>query len=328
MKENENIIAVITSGLTSDWENFAKIVSFHQNGIEQLEQWLLRKRWRESLAVSEEEAAVFAPFVVMLSFQEIRKKTIATRFFSLRKAKLEAALQRIINDFPPAPFDIIRKDRNLAPLFRQLSEAMKKEFHFIFPQQEETADEAERENDQEWLSKWAVRPHFPVYLRYYENIENKQLKSNFQKLAADMLKKQSHHPHVRRVYYRLLDYHRNYEEGIEALFHSIDDPLSLTPEEKQFIKKARDNGSYDIRVLIHHFIERFIERKTKRHYSEAINYIQLLQQDYAKDDEGYFAAYLAALQQKYSRLASFQKELITRVQSPSNDSQSARSKRK
>ncbi|MDQ0257994.1 hypothetical protein J2S74_005457 [Evansella vedderi] len=301
--------------LESEWNHFGEIIFSHSDGVGLFSQWIHSQRWIDSLPISPKESRKYAPAIICYSFREIRSRMIEKGLFMLRKKKLEMLLQSTLSSFPLEVYDsLLNENTGWSRLFTTTINAMEREFSITLPSIKANKSSHKAISSQDWLNSWLVRPHFPKYKHYYESIGDKGEQKFLETKAKNKLRVQAHHPHVKRVYFSLLAYHQCYEEGMDELFRSVSDPLHLTPEEKQFLDRLLQYHHPRLRSLLHHFIERLVERKTKQHYKEAIKYIIMLEEIYKREHlVERFHTYVKILKKRYERFSSFQKELAARV---------------
>ncbi|MCD8511003.1 MAG: hypothetical protein LRY73_14840 [Bacillus sp. (in: Bacteria)] len=129
-------------------------------------------------------------------------------------------------------------DQVWADFYTSTMNALEKEYHFPLPSRK-IGNQMQNTNENDWLAAWLVRPHFPKYKVFYESLPQ-QAQVSFAEKAIGNLREQTHHPHVRRVYFQLLLYHEFFDEGLLELLERVADPLQITPEEDAFIASLVD----------------------------------------------------------------------------------------
>ncbi|ADU31205.1 hypothetical protein [Evansella cellulosilytica] len=287
-----------------EWENYAKIIFHQKQGTALFYKWL-KNISEEHIKVIDLENEHYI-VIILYSYLQVRLNMIDSGLFSLRKRKMDELLQQLLDEILPTIKASAMKNE---PFFELLNDTLNNlAVHHHYKDRNSVTQTME-----DWLKDWIVRPHFPKYKTYYTTLDDES-QEKLAHLASNKLFKQVHHPHVRRVYFRLLYFHSHLSDGYEELFRATSDPLMLTPEEKDFLQLLEEKMEEYYLSLVHHFIERLIEKRTRKHYHEAIMYIEKLRLIYSQQqNEVYFETFISLLQDKYERFTSFQKELTSRV---------------
>lgn len=306
---NHSLEQFIEDYLGKQFDHYGTICFTNQNGVQSFYQWLKSDDWKVYLPLSDLEISRYTPVIICYSFRAIRYRMNKSGLFSLRKKKLETALQDLMRGFDEAKLhEIITGERQWAEFFHRTINAIQREYHCSLPIWKEKKDVTSLETEV-WFDEWLVRPHFPKYKAYFEVLP-KEVQDSFAEKSVEVLRKQTHHPHVRRVYFQVLLFHEKYDAGLQEMLERVVDPLQLTPEEDIFITALIDSYVDGAFVLFHQFTERLIERKSKSHYKQAVKYIDILFTLYDQQQtKEQFYEYMNLLKRKYERYSSFQKEL-------------------
>ncbi|PYZ97419.1 hypothetical protein CR205_02125 [Alteribacter lacisalsi] len=159
----------------------------------------------------------------------------------------------------------------------------------------------------QWLAGWQTRPHAGRYKTWYTSLPETE-KESLKNEALEYLGRFRHHPGTRRVWFQLLLFHKEYEDGLAALLADEPDPLKCSTDEKELIRTSvADRSSVP---FLFQWIERLIERRTAAHYKEARTCLGLLEQSCTRHGmTERFLAWLPVLHRRYARYAAFRKEL-------------------
>ncbi|WP_198520823.1 hypothetical protein [Alteribacter populi] len=253
-------------------------------------------------------------YLFLAVFSHVLQDLVRKRYFSLRKQALTTLLQKGI-EHPTFRQGIKPEEYQRA---RPYIENIKAFFPdvILFPaHDQETEFFEQKANHQKielWLEKWQVRPHFPKYKAYYLNERSPNERLILKEKVHQLLQNSRHHPGTRRVYFQFLSFHHYYSEGIKTLLNETGDPLKCSFEEQRFIEalNVTDVNVSSLIAFFHQWIESFVEKRTKRHYQEAITYLPALQSCYKQTTEPErFYTWIDGLYTRFSGYHSFKKEL-------------------
>ncbi|MGJ9382548.1 hypothetical protein [Salipaludibacillus sp. CF4.18] len=280
--------------LCEEWNYHPSFISSLRNIIE-----VALSHYNDTISPNEKT------YLILSFFMEIKKELKIRGSFSIQKKEIEKLLEGYLCKIPfhfttQEDFIFLQKANAEFPQVESLK-VSKQIPSFTF----------DIKNDIEvWLSNWMIRPHFAMYKDYYEHIEYKEAKFFLVDRVIEELQKQIAHRPVRRTLFQLLSYHHRYEQGIELWSLSPCDPSMLSMEEQQFFKLIRKNNSHLAIPLYMHWIERLIEKKTKKHYESSVVLLKDLQAILGDlDCPEQFQLFLFVLQKRYKGFAALQKEL-------------------
>lgn len=240
-------------------------------------------------------------------FMEIKKELKVRGSYSMQKKEIEKTLELYLCEIPfhfttQKDLDFLMEANAEFPQVDSFKMSTEKPPHlFSFDIKNEVDD---------WLSKWMIRPHFARYKNYYDKIENKEAKTFLADRIIEELHKQIAHRPIRRTLFQIVSFHQRYEQGIDLWNLSPCDPLTLSMEEQQFFKLVSRYSSHLVIPLYMQWIERLIEKKTKKHYELSITLLAEVQAVMrATDSNERFQLFLQVLQKRYKGYSALQKEL-------------------
>ncbi|MBU9711476.1 hypothetical protein [Evansella tamaricis] len=297
---------VLEKKLRTSWEYFSKAILYKKDGLDEFESWLCNDGWSEAFT-SKEYNKKYRPVIIIQSFREVRSLMIKQQLYLIRKKQIDALFHKVLQAIAPSTIEqLLKENSSWSSLLKQGIAGVNKEFSVTLPISIIQDFEPDLDNNV-WLSQWLVKPHFQKYKLFIENLTDEMTKQKMIETCIAMLKKQTHHHHSKRVFFQIVSYHKKYDVGMNQLYLTID-PLHLSEEEEVFINDLIAAQHPKITSLLHQFIERLVEKKSRTHYLKAINYLTMLEKLYITK-EPFFQEYLTLLMKKYSRYTSFTKEL-------------------
>ncbi|SDB82483.1 hypothetical protein [Shouchella lonarensis] len=119
---------------------------------------------------------------------------------------------------------------------------------------------------------------------------------------------------VRLSYVQLLYRYRRYEEAMTYFLVDEDQPFMLSSVKRALLQAAAENYPEQAKPIYHQFIVRFVEKRSRKHYIEAVNYTVQLRKLYeATSDMERYEHFLEKLKVMYRTSRVFIEELKRRA---------------
>ncbi len=159
-----------------------------------------------------------------------------------------------------------------------------------------------------WKS-WLTRPSFQTYqtkIKSYNKDDRKKVLS----YILPLLERHHETPFTQQLYIQIVNKEQLYEEGIDFLLKHEKNPLQLSPEKERFLKGVKQHNSAQLLPIYHQFVVRLVEKKSRQHYEEAVEYLIELGHIYnelGKQDR--FSDYLEQLKSTYKTYRALLQEM-------------------
>ncbi len=157
--------------------------------------------------------------------------------------------------------------------------------------------------------RWLHSPSYQRFLSYTQYFTREEKNELVSQLLPQLEAKVGEYEGA-KTYEELLLAFQQYELAADYLLKYGRDPHRLRPERKKLVDALSTNRPELAKRVLHQFIIRLVEKKSRAHYEEAARYLTILQTLYKKTDElDRFADFLNKLKQMYRTYRAFVEEL-------------------
>lgn len=164
---------------------------------------------------------------------------------------------------------------------------------------------------EEIWSSWITHPNFTIYKqRMKMNDRSPMEKENTIDYLLAKLEDQLYNMRAESVYYQILLHEHRLEKAVLTLLKREHDPFNLTKEKQQILQIAKRKTPKTVLPLYHQFVDRLIQKKSRSHYQEAVNYIKELRDIYCElQQEERYTIYINRLKKHYKSFRALIQEL-------------------
>ena len=157
--------------------------------------------------------------------------------------------------------------------------------------------------------RWLLAPSFQRYAALTTH-ENKDKKQQIVDYLLPKLEVQLHQSQTVQVYIRLLHEQQRFEKAAEYFLMYERNPARLQEEKEALLQSMKTFTPHLVKPVLHQFVVRLAEKKSRAHYEKAAYYVSELMDVYKQDHtEDRFQEYMQLLKSEYKTYRAFIKEL-------------------
>ncbi|WP_078430304.1 hypothetical protein [Alkalihalobacterium alkalinitrilicum] len=183
---------------------------------------------------------------------------------------------------------------NLQPFYTKLIKHNKSSFHFT-----------------DRLTKWINYPTLQSYMELSSSVENNERELLFEKVK-ESFNNQLSYPTIQKLFIEIILYEKKWDEAIYYFLNQEHNPFQLSVEKQQLLEKLEKHLPERTIPIYHQFIVRLVEKKTRSHYSDAVQYMKKLKRLYETlNQTERFHEYTAIFKQTYKTYRALIQEMKT-----------------
>lgn len=157
--------------------------------------------------------------------------------------------------------------------------------------------------------RWLMAPSFQRFSALTAH-ENPTKKAQILEYVLPKLKNQLHQSQSVQVYIKLLMEAQLFEKAAEFFLMYERNPLRLQDDKKQLLDEMKVKAPKLTMPVLHQFVVRLVEKKSRAHYEKAASYVKELKQLYIEENSlDRFQEYMRLMKSEYKTYRAFIKEL-------------------